>query len=373
MVIWSVGNGLLPLLPSYAKTLGADDVAIGIYLATAYAAIALGTACAGWLAERMGHVRTQMVLLSVVVAPLFAAAPWATDLWQLAVLTGIIWWAGGVSLTLASIVVGLSAGPGERGTVLGTLALTAPLGSIVGGLCIGYLADTMGFHDMWIVLGAAWLVCPAAGLLIRDVVVPPRSPRTRGKAAGLWTFAFSLLLMCGILGAFGSFIGGFGRSLVMQAGFSNAEITSTVAVSGLATLPFPVLMGYLSDRFGRVRFLSLCWLLGVGGLLVYSVATLLWQFWAASALVAFVSYVSMGVGSALVVDLVDRASLSRGLALFSATGWAGGILGFAVGGVLFAFLGYATGFLVGAALLLAATILLLPIARSVAVRRTTSA
>ncbi len=364
VVIWSVGNGLLPLLPKYATSLGADDVAIGIYLATSYSAIALGSASAGWLAGHLGRVKTQMVILSFVVSPLFLLASRIDAFWQLAILTALIWWFGGVSLTLASIVAGLSAGPGERGTVLGILALTAPLGSVLGGLGIGIVADALGFSELWIVLGLAWLVCPAAGLLVRGIAVDSKATTARAVGGGLWTVPFVIFLTFALLGAFGSFIGGFGRSLVMR-GFSNEAITSTVAVSGIATLPFPVLVGYLSDRFGRLRFLGLCYLLGVAGLLTYSVAGPLWQFWAGSALVAFVSYVSTGVGSALVVDLVDRPSLSRGLALFSAVGWGGGVLGFAAGGILFAAIGYADGFLVGAALLAVATALLLPITRSI--------
>jgi MFS family permease len=253
--------------------------------------------------------------------------------------------------------------------VLGILAFTAPLGSVIGGLGIGFLADTMGFTGMWIVVGLAWLVCPAAGLFVQEVAASPETAAVRAAGSrGLRTMAFAILLACGVLGAFGTFLGGFGRSLVMRTGFSNTEITSTVAVSGVVTLPFPILLGYLSDRFGRLRFLGLCYLLGAAGLLVYSGASVLWQFWAGSALVAFVSYVSTGVGSALVVDLVDRGAVSRGLALFSATGWIGGILGFAAGGVLFETIGYAKGFLVGAALLAAALVLLVPIARSVRAR-----
>lgn len=365
-VIWSVGNGLLPLLPKYAAGLGADDFLIGVYLAASYAAIALGTASAGWLADRVGHTKIQMVALGLAGSPLLLITSRVTAFWQVAALTVALWWIGGVALTFASILAGLSAGPGERGTVLGILALTAPIGSVIGGLGIGVVADTYGFSEMWTVLGLAWLVCPAAGLFVREVSRDPNPSRDNaGSTSGLWTAAFVILLAAGILGAFGSFLGGFGRSLVMRAEFSNEDITSTVAVSGLVTLPFPLVVGHLSDRFGRIRFLALCYVSGVAGLLVYSRASLLWHFWVASALVAFVSYVATGVGSALVVDLVDRRSLGRGLALFSAMGWGGGILGFAVGGYLFTVSGYESGFRVGAVLLVAALILFFPISRSI--------
>lgn len=364
LVVWSVGNGLLPLLPKYATTLGAGEVAIGIYLGTAYAAIALGSASAGWLADHLGRIKIQMILLPLPICPLFVVTSWVTSFWQVVLLTGMVWWFGGVSLTLASIVAGLSAAPGQRGAVMGLLAFTAPLGSVIGGFGIGLLADALGFSGMWIVLGLVWLVSPLAGLFVEDVAPGPKSSeKAVARAGGLWLPAFVLLLACGVLGAFGTFLGGFGRSLAMRS-FSNSAITSTVAVSGIVTLPFPIVLGYLSDRFGRIRFLGLCYLLGVAGLVVYSGAVLLWQFWAGAALVAFVSYVSTGVGSALVVDLVHRSSVSRGLALYSAMGWVGGILGFAAGGVLFADVGYARGFLVGAALLGVSLVLLVPIARA---------
>ncbi len=374
LVTWTVGNGLLPLLPKYAGSLGADPAAVGIYLGISYAAIALGTGAAGWVADRLGHRRTLMVLVGLAVVPFFLVTSQITAFWQVVVVTSIIWFLGGMSLTFASILAGLWAGPAERGRVLGVLAVSAPTGSILGGLGIGLLADRVGFSLLWVVLGLFYLVCPATGLLVRDAPEGRPAPVRGAALQGMWSTAFLILLVCGLVGATGSLMSSLGRSLAMQA-FSNADITSTVAVSGLVTLPFPFLLGFLSDRLGRLPFLALCFAAGVAGLLVYSGATVLWQFWLASALVAFVSYVSTGVSSALVVDLVDRAALGRGLALFSMMGWAGGIAGFAVGGYVYGTLGYSNGFLVGAALVATALLLVPPIGlaiRSAGRRRATS-
>lgn len=372
LVNWSAGNGLLPLLPKYARTLGAPDWEIGVYLGASYLCIALGTVVAGWLADRLGHRRPLMILVGLGISPLLVALSQVGAFWQAAVLTAAIWWLAGMALTFANILAGLGAAPGERGRVLGFLAMAAPAGSVIGGLGIGVLADALGFSRMWIALAALELLCPAAGLLVRDL---PAASRTRtdreARASGIWTAAFVVLLVVGVLAAFGSFIGALGRSLAMQ-GFTNAEITSTVAVSGIVTLPFPFLVGFLSDRLGRLQFLALCYAAGVTGLVLYAGAAVLWQFWLASAFVAFVSYVSTGVGSALVVDLVPRESVGRGLAFFSATGWTGGILGFLVGGSLFPLLGFGATFLLGAAVLATAVGLLPPIGvamRSASLRR----
>ncbi len=364
LVIWTIGNAVLPLLPLFAGSLGADYLHTGLYLAAAYASIAAGTTLAGWLSDRKGHRKAMMLLAGLAGSPFVLATALVQTFPELVVLTCVVWWLGGMAIALTNIVGGLSAGPGERGRVLGVLALAAPVGSVIGGLSIGSIADALGFSRMWIPLGLLWLVCPAVGLFVREVP-GPSPPRDQPKAARgrIFTPAFLVLLACGISAATGSFIGSLGRSLLMQGlKFTDADITSTVLASGLVTLPFPVALGTLSDRVGRLRFIGLCYMAGVAGLVVYASATSLWAFWTAASLLAFVSYVSPGVSSALVVDLVDRPAIGRGLSVFSATGWVGAVIGFGGGGLAFERLGYARGFLVGALLVVVAMALLAPIA-----------
>ncbi len=366
LVTWSIGNGLLPLLPVIAAVYVSDRVWIGLYLAASYVALALGTTAAGLLADRLGRRKTIMILSALAGSPLIVLISQASTLWELAVLTASAWCLAGMALTLATIQAGLVARPQNRGTVLGVLAFAAPLGSVVGGSLVGPLADAFGYSRMWTVLGLAWLLCPALALFVHDpprraVRSPaaPRNPRLR------WTLPFSLLLACGVLGACGTFLAAFGRSLAMQGAFSRGAITSTAAVSGVVALPFTVLAGWTSDRRGRIPLMVLCYAAATVGLLVYSVATSLAAFWVAASLVAFISYVSGGVGAALVVDLVDRRSLGRGLALFGATGWVGAILAFGGGGFVFSAYGREAGFVAGAVMTATAAGLLLVIGAAV--------
>ncbi|HEY7588398.1 MAG TPA: MFS transporter [Thermoplasmata archaeon] len=370
LIIWTLGNGILPLLPLVAKGLGAASSIVGLYLALAYLSIATGSLAAGWLADRFRRRKTLMLLVAILAPPVVAATSRVTDVVQLTILTCVVWWLGGMALALTSILAGLSAGAAERGKILGTLALAAPAGSVLGGFSVGAIADIFGYSTMWIVLGLLWLVAILPGLAVREVSNRGQ-PAARPAVGSGWGLSrpFLLLLVCSVLAAVGSFIGALGRSFAMgDLGFSNLDITSTVAVSGLATLPFPRLLGTLSDRLGRVRFVALCYGAGIAGLVVYAGASSLWGFWIASSLLAFVAYVSPGVGSALVVDLVDRPSLGRGMALFGATGWTGGILGFAIGGFAFDRLGNTDAFLFGAVLAVFALIVLMPVARSVRLR-----
>lgn len=359
LVNWSIGNGLLPILPSIASSLGADKFLVGVYLAASYVALAFGTLAAGYLADRVGHRKALMIAAGLAEALLVVLVSQARVLWQLAILTASTWCVAGMGVTTVTIQAGLLAGPTERGRVLGFFALAAPVGSILGGFGVGALADAVGYTAMWVDLGLVALIAPAIALLVREDSVRPRAERKPFAPPRLrWTVPFALLIVCGVLSAIGSFIGSLGRSFAMQATFSNEAITSTVAVSGIVALLPTILVGWMSDRRGRLPFMALCYIAGIAGLLVYSFAASLAQFWIAASLVAFISYVSTGVGSALVVDLVDRPSLGRGLALFGATGWIGAILAFTGGSLVFAKVGLAAGFLLAAGLTAIAVIFL---------------
>ena len=67
------------------------------------------------------------------------------------------------------------------------------------------------------------------------------------------------------------------------------------------------------------------------------------------------------VGNALVTDLVPHPSLGKGLALFSATSWVGGVIGFALGGILLQSLDLVITCRIAASLGLVAVGLLIPI------------
>jgi MFS family permease len=66
IVPWTVGNGLVPLLPVYATSLGAAPGVAGAYMGISYLALALGALSAGRLSERLGRRKLPLIVAGVL-------------------------------------------------------------------------------------------------------------------------------------------------------------------------------------------------------------------------------------------------------------------------------------------------------------------
>jgi MFS family permease len=172
---------------------------------------------------------------------------------------------------------------------------------------------------------------------------------------------FYLLFTASLLTSITGFFIVLIRSILMNnLKFGPLEITSTSAIGGLVGMPFPLIMGWLSDRIGRKTFLFTAYLAGFASLILLAFSKALWNFWAVFALRGIESG-GTGIGYALVTDLVPKESLGKGLAVFGSAGWIGGVVGFAAAGYLLQNLGFGPTLLIGAGLAVTAIGLLVPV------------
>ena len=359
-----VGMGLFPVLPLFAARFGATNTMIGIFFAVISASTAAGPMFAGLLAERMGRKRL-FIASGILGVPALLLLGKATVLWQVIFMTSIVWFSGGLNLGLISIFTGLYAGEKNRGKSFTLMALAGPLGALAGGATIGHLVELQGYTFMFSILGILWASLPAVGILVlqdKSDQTPAASKmepivETRGFGK-----TFYLLLSASLLSALGINISRLGTSLSMQTlEFSAGAIASSATVSGLISIPVALLVGILSDRFGRRSFLMLSYLLGAGGTLVLSSASQLWQFWLAATLILIAYSLSGAMGSALAADLLSPGELNRGMSWFNTTASAASVMSFAGSGYLLDMIGAQSLYLLSAVLpVLAASVFEIP-------------
>jgi MFS family permease len=368
----TIGYGIAPLLPVQAAGLGASQGAAGVCLSLSQFAMAAGTLLAGWLSGRIRRLRVLAIVAGLVsTAPLYLMG-WATTTGVLAAALSVWFFCTGAATGLISIAAGFGAERSQRGKVFGLLALASGMGSLLGGLLGGPIADRHGYASMYAVLALLGVFGPLAALLGSEWNSAPAQRPDVTAAAQKTTLgrSFQLLFAARLVAAVASFVFFLGRSFVMtDLGFSGAALSTAAAIGAALGLPVPLLAGWLSDRLGRQRFLALSFVATTAGILVLAFSTDLWHFWLASALFTL-SFAGGPAGNALAADLLPPQSLGRGLGLCGATTWLGGIGGCVLTGYSVQGLGTTPTLLTGALLPLLAAGLLAPIgwSRHLAVR-----
>lgn len=364
LITWWIGSGLLPLLPIYATKLGAGPALVGNYLSIVYLMLALGTASAGWLASKLQRRRGLFILSSVACAPAIYLMGHVTNIWQLTILTSIVWFAAGGGLTLLAILTGRLAEAGQRGKLFGALALTSALGGLLGGFTTGPIADHWGYPTLFGVLSLLWLGQIVSGLFLRDKPTSdhPSDNTLAVKQRQHQPFAFIRrylqLLLVNLLAGTAVFVLLMGQSLAMNGlGFSASAITIISAISGMVGLGLNPLMGRLSDRIHRGLLLGVTYVGSALALVTVALASSLFDF-AVVALLVAVQGAGAAIGAALIADVLGQDALDRGMGFFDAAKWAGGICGFAGTGYAVQIFGLQTTLLAGALLPLLAVALL---------------
>jgi MFS family permease len=376
--VWTAGNGAVSLIPLYAIERGASPAGSGLFLAFAFGCLALGTFAPGLLPKRFAHRRELIVASGVLQGVVALLAARTTTLLPFMAACGAVYFLGGLLFTQATVLTGLAAPAQERGTAFGILGMSNGLGSLVGGVGVGWLADRFGFVGVWDGSAALCLLMVAGGLLSVESRVesraqqPARGARlTRQGAArsapvpdpprpiATVSAGLLLLLAANLFLSVTNSAANLGRSLVMdQHGFSKLAINLTQSMSGVVGLCVSLALGWLSDKVGRRWVLVGCYLLTSAALLVLGLSQRLWHFYLFAGLIASLSGPG-AVGPAYLMDVVPRENAARGVSFFQAIFWAGNIGGLVALGVAFGHLGTAAPLLYSALFPVAGIVFLL--------------
>ncbi len=364
LVIWTGGNGLLPILPIYAQKLGATNANIGFYLAISYFFLAVGVLLSGWLSDHTQQRKLILVGSGCISLPGMFALGYVESLWSLTALTSMIWFLGGMGLTATQTIAGLDTNKKNRGKIFGILTVASPLGSLLGGLTAGPLAEKWGFDTLFFTLAGFSIIWPILALTVQNKNIKQEKehvPQAQSSQPKIKHY-IGLLLISGLLVFISNFGGVMGTSLIMKKlDFSLTAISSTGIAAGLGSIPLLFVISWLSDNIGRKHFIILSNLIGAIGVGLLGVSNQLWQFWLIAIMIRMLSAVNRSVGTALIADLSPVASQGRNISLFNSMGWIGGIIGYVTTGLLLDIVSFRILFLILACFPILTIILLKPI------------
>jgi DHA1 family multidrug resistance protein-like MFS transporter len=351
----------MPFLPFFIAELGVADAGeqalwAGIVLASAGVTFVLFAPFWGMLADR--HGRKPMVCRAMFGgAAVLLLMSWVRSLGQLVacrLLQGAFTGTAAASVALVASVV-----PRERsGFALGMMQTAVFLGSTLGPLFGGVMADTLGYRAAF--RGGA-LLCLLGGLLVGCCAREDFRPAGSKPRAEQATFG-AILASRGFLPAVTIMFGvQFGNTLINPsfplivaeilpgAGNLNSVTGAIVAGSALAGAVSAAVLGHAGDRFGHRRVLI--------GACCMAVPAAAGHYWAHSLglLVAARLLFGLAVASmlpaanAMIHAIIDQGALGRAYGLATSFSMVGVALGPFMGGCLARHAGLRVPFLITAA------------------------
>ncbi|WP_332812598.1 nitrate/nitrite transporter [Sphingomonas sp.] len=346
-----------PLAPQIAQDLGLSPAEKGLMVALPTLAGAILRLFVGLAVDRFGPKMTGSIAQVVVIVGLLAAWQVGIDSFAGTLALGLLLGVAGASFAVALPLASRWYPPEHQGKALG-IAGMGNSGTVFAALFAPTIAVLFGWNA---VLGLATiplaLAFAAYLLMARDA---PDRPRRRPLSAYLEPLktrdAWLFMLFYGV--TFGGFSGlAASLSIYFTDRFSLSAVTAgycTAACVFAGSLVRP-LGGALADRYGGIRTLSIVYAVAATALVTVSrdPATI------AAALGLFVvAMLAFGIGNGAVFQLVPQRFREEIGAMTGLVGMAGGIGGFylasSLGFARQATGSYQSGFLIFAALALAA-------------------
>jgi len=280
---------VFPFIPLFVQSLGVPDPVEAADWAgaiAAAAAVSMSVAQPFWgsLADRWG--RRPMVIRSMLGGAFIVTVMGLATSPQQLLVTRFVQGAITGTVAAANALVATSTPRHRLGFALGVMQVAIFLGSSLGPLIGGILADNFGYRIPFYVAGALMAVGATIVLLfVRENFTPPPVGSARGgilaeSRSMLAITVFPILLVVIFLIQFGGTIISPVLSLFIEelSGTQDAATAAGVvlAATGAVSAASALLLGRVSDKLGSRRILTVCL---VGASLSYFPQCLVQQVW----------------------------------------------------------------------------------------------
>ncbi len=244
---------LLPVIPPFAASLGADVTQVGFIIALQLYVTAVLVAPAGMLSDRLG--RKNLYVIGIILNLLsFIAYLFSSNLGILIVARVLGGLASGGTYPASSTLVVDAVPPEKRGQALGTLTTCTQLGSMLGPAAGGVMLKNFGYETVFAVAAGLMTLALVISLTrlktVRAMPAPAgsqqKSFRWMGDKRAMAGFLAIVMVMVG-LASLNSFLPFYGSEI----GLDIDRVGLIIATVYLGSVLMRALGGWLSDRAGR--------------------------------------------------------------------------------------------------------------------------
>ena len=359
-----LGYGIvIPLLPDFARGIGASAALVGLIVASYSAMQFLFSPLLGGLSDRFG--RRPVLLATIALNGLAYLIFGFVESLALLLVSRLLAGIGGANLAVAQAYLSDITPPEGRAKAFGMIGAALGMGFVFGPPLGGLITAQFGTAAVgWFIAGLCALNLASAAILLPETRAaedgPARAPvdgiaivRASGALRRLFAVYFVFITGFGILTVVGALL------WVDRFGLTAAQVGYTFGLIGVTTALVQGLIGRLTARVPLPRLLTVGLVLMAGAMaampLVPAPAFLTGEL---AAIVVFsIGYaLVLPVGTAMVATLVDGRAQGRVLGLYQAAGSLARILGPLIGGAAYA-AGLAVPFLIGSGLLAVALLI----------------
>jgi len=164
MIVANRQGARFSVMPLFGRDKGFEPDALGLWISVTHFPQFFTTLASGYLSDRFGR-KTPIIPAITLLALGIGTFIWADNLWQL-LLSGVLLGMGeGLGSPAGTVFFADIAPPGMEGVTIGLLRTFGGVGTIVGALALGAIADFAGFAwALWI--DAAILAASGIGLVL---------------------------------------------------------------------------------------------------------------------------------------------------------------------------------------------------------------
>jgi MFS family permease len=372
-----------PFLKPIVADLGLDRASFSVVIAVSLFLYGVFMPLCGVAADRFG-VRASTTVGTVLLVMSLVLTAMVRNVWEFAAVYGVL-----VPLGLAATGPVIASGvvarwfSKRRGTALSVLGSASMTGMSLLVPAVTWLILTTGWRTTYVLIGfgVLVLVLPLCLWVIRDspesigLTADGAAPAAGAAAARIErvapTAAMQTLAFWQLAGSFFtcgfsmSLLSAHGMPMLTDHGYSPMFASWTLGVLGGSSVIFTVMLGALSDRFGRRPVLSAIY---AGRALIFAGFFLIHDHPAAIIAVAVLGGITMaGTGSmtsALTADIYGRFSVSSVFGFVFFVHQTGAAIGSWLAGALFeATGGYGVAFMLACVFLMGAAVVALKIDR----------